>query len=144
MAQCYLLAAAVGSSVDQQSNNMSLFSLVEQINVPPGFPPPPDTKIPLEVHAYFRFQPHELGQNIELRFVLRASTGLETSGETITHRIASPRIRMRAMGLPVPPVLGHYDLAVDFRIGDAPEWTRDPLTWPVAILETPTTPRVTH
>lgn len=144
MAQCYLLAAAVGSSVDQQSNNISLFTMVEQINVPPGAPPPPEGKIPLEIHAYFRFSPAEMGQTIEVRFVLHASTGLETSGDVVSHRIASPRLRTRSLGLPVPPVFGHYDLAVDHRLAGTTEWTRDPLTWPLAFLEAVTAPRVTH
>jgi hypothetical protein len=144
MPQCYLLATTVGSSLDQQSNNISLFSLVEQINVPPGVPPPPGGKIPLEVHAYFRLLPGELGQVLELRFILEAKTGLETIGEVISHRVTSPRFRTRTLGLAVPPVLGHYELRVDYRVASQGEWQRDPLAWPIAFLEADTKPTVTH
>jgi hypothetical protein len=144
MPQCYLLALTVGSSLDQQSNNISLFSMVEQINVPPGAPPPPGGKIPLEVHAYFRLLPGELGKNLEFKFVLEAKTGLETSGDVVTHRVTAPRFRTRTLGLPVPPVLGHYELRVDSRISGQSEWYRDPLSWPIAFVEVDTKPQVTH
>jgi hypothetical protein len=144
MPQCYLLALTVGSSLDQQSNNISLFSMVEQINVPPGAPPPPGGKIPLEVHAYFRLLPGELGQNLEFRFVLEAKTGLETFGDVVTHRVTAPRFRTRTLGLAVPPVLGHYELRVDFRLSGQSEWHRDPLSWPIAFVEVSSKPQVTH
>jgi len=144
MPQCYLLATTVGSSLDQQSNNISLFNLVEQINVPPGAPPPPGGKIPLEIHAYFRLLPGEMGQVLELRFVLEAKTGLETTGDVISHRVTSPRFRTRTLGLMVPPVLGHYELRVDYRVAGQGEWQRDALSWPIAFLEVETKPQLTH
>lgn len=143
MPKCYLLATSIGSSLDQQSNNITLFSMIEQVNVPPGAVPPPGGKIPLEVHAYFRLGAGEVGQSIEMRFALRAKSGLETFTETVTHRVTTLRFRTRTLGLPVPPVLGHYDLCVDFRVGEGP-WERDELTWPIAFLEAPTKPPVTH
>ena len=51
MPTCYLLSACVGSSIDQETNNITLFNLVEQINVPPNSPPPPNGVIPLEAHG---------------------------------------------------------------------------------------------
>jgi hypothetical protein len=145
MPQCYLLALTVGSSLDQQSNNISLFNMVEQINVPEGAPPPPPGgKIPLEVHAYFRLLPGELGQMLEFRFVLEAKTGLETFGEVIAHRITAPRFRTRTLGLIVPPVHGHYDLRVDSRLVGQSEWHRDPLAWPIAFVEQSNKPPMTH
>ena len=58
MPRCYLLTLCSGSALDQQSNNVTLFNLVEQLNVPPGVPPPPGGVIPLEIHAYFTVAPH--------------------------------------------------------------------------------------
>lgn len=144
MPQCYMLGIAAGSSLDQQSNNVSLFNLVEQVNVPQGAPPPPNNLLPLEVHAYFRLYPEELGKTIEMRFALVAQSGLETLSEVVHHSCVTPRFRTRTLGLPFPPVGGHYELRVDFRISGNSQWTRDPLSWPISFLEAEPKPRVTH
>src|SRR5688572_27076830 len=97
---CYFLSVCAGSSVDQRSNNVTLFNLVEQIHVPPGAPPPPKGIIPLEVHAYFDIFPEELGLTFELRFVMIAPSGLETPSDVLKHKPATPRYRTRTLGLP--------------------------------------------
>src|SRR5690606_21277243 len=132
MPQCYLLGISAGSSLDQQSNNVSLFNLVEQVNVPPGAPPPPNNLLPLELHAYFRLSPEEIGKTIEMRFALVATSGLETLSEIVRHSCVTPRYRTRTLGLPFPPVVGHYELRVDFRSAPQAPWTRDPLAWPIS------------
>lgn len=144
MPSCYFLAACGGSSVDQQSNNVTLFNLVEQINVPPGTPPPPHGAVPLEVHAYFRLDPGELGRDFEVRFVMVASSGLETPSDGFVHRAVTPRFRTRTVGLPFPPVAGDYELRVDWRYAGTESWTRESIVWPIGIVETAATPRVTH
>lgn len=144
MPQCYLLGISAGSSLDQQSNNVSLFNLVEQVNVPPGAPPPPNNLLPLELHAYFRLSPEEIGKTIEMRFALVATSGLETLSEIVRHSCVTPRYRTRTLGLPFPPVVGHYELRVDFRSAPQAPWTRDPLAWPISFVELENKPRVTH
>lgn len=144
MPHCYLLAVASASSLDQQSNNVSLFNLVEQVNVPPGAPPPPGGLIPLEVHAYFQLAPVEVGQPFDVRFAMTASTGLETFSEVFTHRSATPRYRTRIIGLPFPPVPDQYQLHLDWRSGASDSWTRAPAAWPMLITELVQRPTVTH
>lgn len=144
MPRCYLLTVCSGSSVDQQSNNATLFNLVEQLNVPPGAPPPPRGLVPLEVHAYFQLAPEEIHRPFDVRFVMVASTGLETVGEAFPHKSPSPRFRTRTVGLPFPPVAGSYQLRVDFRLHGEEGWRRDPILWPIAIVEIESTPMVTH
>jgi hypothetical protein len=144
MPQCYLLGISAGSSLDQQSNNVSLFNLVEQVNVPPGAPPPPNNLLPLELHAYFRLSPEELGKTLEMRFALLAPSGLETLSEVVRHTCATPRYRTRTLGLPFPPVVGHYELRVDFRLSPQAPWQRDALAWPISFVEIESKPRVTH
>ena len=144
MPSCYFLAVCAGSSLDQQTNNASLFHLVEQVNVAPGHLPEPGRRLPLEVHCYFRLQPDEHGQEIEMRFALLAPTGLETYTDPTSHRAASARLRTRHVGLSFPPDLGYYELRVDFRVAGGP-WQRGPSSWPLAILEArPPRPQVTH
>jgi hypothetical protein len=144
MPQCYLLALSAGSSLDQTSNNITLFNLVEQVNVPRGTPPPPGSRVPLEVHAYLRLGPTEIGRDFQMRLVLVSSSGLETYTDPVSHRGATGRLRTRSLGVPLPPVLGHYELKVDFRIGESEAWTRDAMSWPISFLEVENKPRVTH
>ena len=144
MPHCYLIALAAGSSLDQQSNNVTLFNLVEQVNIPPGVSPAVGTKIPLEIHAYVRLDPKEIGQQFEMRFALVSTTGLETFTDPAKHRSASSRIRTRSLGVPFPPALGHYNLRVDFRLREDDDWSLDPVSWSIAFLPIETKPRVTH
>ena len=144
MPQCYLIALAAGSSLDQQSNNVTLFNLVEQVNLPPGPSPSPSGPIPLEIHAYLHIAPHERGDEFEMRFVLLSETGLETFTDPAKHKGATARLRTRALGVPFPPALGNYEVRVDFRSNDQEPWSRDPASWPIAFLQGETAPRVTH
>ncbi len=144
MPRCYLLTVCSGSAVDQHSNNVTLFNLVEQINVPPGAPPPPRGLVPVEIHAYFHVGQTELGRDFDVRFVMVASTGLETPTDAFTHRVVTPRYRTRTLGLPFPPVAGHYDLRVDCRAAGEEGWRREPLAWPVAIVEESANPPAVH
>jgi hypothetical protein len=151
-----------GSAIDRQSNNVSLFNLVEQINVPPGSPPPPRGLIPVEIHAYFQLSQSHVQREFELRFALRAESGLETLSEVFRHRVTAPRFRVRTLGLPYPPVLGQYTLQVDLRLLGAGErlsgerlfaerlpdeggsWERQAAAWPLALYEVERRPKVTH
>jgi len=145
LAQCYLLCISSGSAIDRHSNNVSLFTLVEQINVPAGTPPPPRGLIPVEIHTYLLLAGGELNRDFELRYALCAETGLETLSDVFRHRATTSRFRIRTLGLPYPPVAGQYQLQVDFRIaGDEARWQRQAAAWPIALHELERRPRVTH
>ncbi len=144
MPKCYLLAVASGSSLDRYSNNVTLFNLVEQLNFPKDRLPPPGSVLPLEVHAYFELEPHEVNQSFDVRFSLVAPTGLETVTDPFAHKSTTSRFRTRTIGLPVPPVAGTYDLRVDTRRGATDGWRRDTLIWPLIVAETEPRPAVTH
>lgn len=144
MPRCYLLAVTSGSSLDQHSNNITLFNLVEQINVPPGTPPPPGGLVPLEIHAYWEMAAKELNERFEVRFALVGDSGLETYSEIFNHRSVTVRFRTRTMGMPYPPVMGGYKLRVDWRMEGTGEWKREPSAWPISITEVSPKPVVTH
>lgn len=143
MPRCYLLTLCSGSSLDQHSNNVTLFNLVEQLNVPPGAPPPPDGMVPLEIHAYWQLAPQEIGEPFEVRYALVASTGLETVSDVLHHKSVTPRYRTRTLGMPFPPVTGQYEVRVDWRSGGA-DWKREVVAWPLTIVEYNPQPVVTH
>ncbi len=144
--RCYLLTICSGSSLDQHSNNVTLFNLVEQINLRPNAEMPPGTLVPVEIHAYFQCEARELGVEFEVRFALVSlETGLESMSDVFVHRSATPRYRTRTGGLPLPPVAGAYELRIDWRRRGTSNFTRDPVTWPVHIAEqAEETQRVTH
>lgn len=144
MPRAYLLAITVGSSLDQGTNNVTLFQLVEQVNIPPGTTPPLGTQIPLEVHCYFFVDGGDLGKQVETRFALVGPLGLETFSEAVPQRVVTARYRTRTLGLAIPPALGHYELRVDFRVEGAADWTRDPLAYPISFVEAPSKPPLTH
>jgi hypothetical protein len=140
---CYLLAVCSGSSLDQQSNNVTLFNLVEQLNLRPGVEPPRGL-IPLEIHAYFELDLKEVGFEFEIRFCMVAETGLETVSDPVRHKPTAARYRTRTIGLPLPPVVGQYHLRIDWRPTGSEDWHREPVAWPLLIAEAPVRPRVTH
>jgi len=144
MPRCYLLTLASSSSLDQQSNNVSLFNVVEQLNLPRGVEPPPGALLPIEIHAYFLLDPAELNQRFEMRFVLVASSGLESSSDAFPHKSATMRYRTRTMGAPVPPIPDNYQLRVDTRPVGSEEWARDPMSWPLVVALAEPRPAITH
>jgi hypothetical protein len=142
--KCYLLAVCSGSSLDQHSNNISLFNLVEQLNFPPHAHPPAGTRLPLEIHAYFELRPEELEQRFDVRFALVESNGLETLTDPFQHKSTTPRYRTRTLGLPAPPGPGSYQLRIDFRASGTEAWLRDASSWPLLVVRSEERPRVTH
>jgi hypothetical protein len=144
MPRCYMLTLASSSSLDQQSNNVSLFNVVEQLNLPRGVEPPPGALLPVEIHAYFQLDPGEINQRFELRFSLVAASGLETITDAYAHKSSTPRYRTRTMGLPVPPIADNYQLRIETRPVGTEHWSRDPMAWPLIVALAEARPAVTH
>lgn len=144
MPHCYFLTVCSGSSVDQHTNNPSLFNLVEHISIPPDAQRPPSGTIPLEVHAYWKIEPAELNVDFHVRFVMVASTGLETPSMAFKHRSSTPRFRTRTIGLPFPPIADEYRLCIDWSFDGEDNWHRQGQAWPINIRVVERKPVVTH
>jgi hypothetical protein len=144
MPKCYFLTLCGGSSLDQHSNNVTLFNIVEQVNLQPNQDPPPGAYLPLEVHAYFLLGPGELSQPFDVRFALVAPTGLELLTDATSHKSTTPRYRTRSLGLPAPAVPGSYQLCVDIRQPGTDTFTRDSSTWPLVVARLEPRPAVVH
>ena len=130
--------------MDQHSNNVTLFNVVEQVNLQPNVDPPPGAFLPLEVHAYFTIRPGEISQPFEVRFALVAPSGLELLTDTTQHKSSTPRYRTRSLGLPAPIVAGEYQLCVDIRQPGSDSFTREALHWPLAVARLEPRPAVIH
>ena len=144
MPKCYFITLCGGSSLDQHSNNVTLFNVVEQVNLQANAEPPPGAYLPLEVHAYFLLGPGELSQPFELRFALVAPTGLELLTDATQHRSSTPRYRTRSLGLPAPAVPGNYQLCIDIKQPGTDSFTRDALNWPLVVARLEPRPSVVH
>ena len=144
MPKCYFLTLCGGSSLDQHSNNVTLFNIVEQVNLQPNVEPPPGAFLPLEVHAYFTLGPGELSQPFEVRFALVASSGLELLTDATSHRSSTPRYRTRLLGVPAPAVPGNYQLCVDIKQPGSDGFTRDAQQWPLVVARLEPRPTVVH
>ena len=119
---------------------MTLFNLVEQINVPEGQPLPAGQVVPIELHGYWRFAPDEAREEFETRFVLVSlETGLEAPSEVARHKAHTSQLRTRTMGMPLPPVAGTYELRTDWRLVGNEGWNRDNSVWPLRVIERPQT-----
>jgi hypothetical protein len=144
MPKCYFLTLCGGSSLDQHSNNVTLFNVVEQVNLQPNVDPPPGAFLPLEVHAYFMLGPGELSQPFEVRFALVAQSGLEMLTDATSHKSGTPRYRTRSLGLPAPAVPGSYQLCVDIKQPGMDGFTREALAWPLTVARIEPRPTVVH
>jgi hypothetical protein len=144
MPKCYFLTLCGGSSLDQHSNNVTLFNVVEQVNLQPNVDPPPGAYLPLEVHAYFLLGPGELSQPFDVRFALVAPTGLELLTDATSHKSSTPRYRTRSLGLPAPAVPGNYQLCVDIRQPGSDGFTRDATHWPLVVARLEPRPAIVH
>jgi hypothetical protein len=144
MPKCYFLTLCGGSSLDQHSNNVTLFNVVEQVNLQPNAEPPPGAFLPLEVHAYFILGPGEVSQPFELRFALVAPSGLELLTDFTQHRSSTPRYRTRSLGVPAPAVPGDYQLCVDIRQPGTEGFSREALHWPLVVARMEPRPSVVH
>ncbi len=144
MPSCYLIALCSGASLDQHSNNISLFNLVEQINLPVETSTAAHRSIPLEVHSYLRLAPDELNQVFEFRYVLVSEDGLDAYSEPVTHQIKTARYRMRSVGLPMPVSTGEFTLQLEYRAKGQEDFLRDSLSWPVHFRRDEKPPSITH
>jgi hypothetical protein len=135
MIRCYLLALCRASSLDAETSNFSLFSLVEAIQMVPFVP---RAIVPIEVHAYFEAENEDVGTECEMRGVWISETGVETVGEAINALpITSPRPRTRAMSLRLPPSIGSYKFGIEWRQRGAAAWVREAACWPLTIHDAP-------
>src|SRR5690606_3927806 len=130
-------------SADQHTNNASLFTVLEQITVPPDAPPPPPGAIPVGVHVH-RQSLAATEAALRARLVMLADSRRETSSPVQKHNQLRGRLRTRTLGLPFPPVMGRYTLCVDWRREPHHEWQREDAQWPIHLQQSERRPRVTH
>jgi hypothetical protein len=129
MPRCYLLAIAQGSALDRYTNNWTLFSLIEQVQVSQM---PADVN--LETHVYWEFAPDEYNQGFDMRLVLVRANGERAGSQSLELSSGTRRHRMRLSGLRLD-ALGECLLTVEWRERGEQEWNRSDVAWPLTVEE---------
>jgi hypothetical protein len=135
---CYSLSLCQASSTDQETNNISVFGLIEAVAAPLS-----DLRgvLPWEGHAYFE-QPERLHRHIDVRLLwIRDATKEEAPAQQFDGvEVDSRRVRVRFRGVQGPPWNGYLHIAVEWRdAGSEEHWHREPHRWPVEIVDAPAT-----
>ncbi|MFO0681126.1 MAG: hypothetical protein U0234_03700 [Sandaracinus sp.] len=129
MPRCYLLCLAQSSSIDLDTNEVSLFQLTEEVDLQADDLAATDR---FEIHSCWEFAPTEIGQAYDVRFlVTRTIAGAERFASR-THTISAPvpRLRMRTRGFVVPGA-GRCGLRVEWSVAGQGQWNDAGLEWPL-------------
>lgn len=132
MPTAYLVAVAEGSSLDRDTGNLTLFKLLEQLQVVPEarFP----AVVPYEVHSCWEFADAERGQTYEARMVTDGA--FRMASEPISFRAEKSRMRLRMSGLGLPS-LGQVRVTVEIRPGGGSTWLSSGISWPLLVEQAP-------
>ena len=112
------------SSVDSESNNISLFEVLEQLTLSAPPPGPGVVVFPHEVVSMWTRENLAEGGVAETRLVIVAPDNTRTEGPPINIDLTAfhrTRLRGRTPGLPVGAP-GLYWIATEMRQGDGPAW----------------------
>lgn len=123
---CFLMVVAYDSSIDVATNNLSMFSAVEEIAL---------TALPMTVPFHFvtafEAAPNEIGERFELRFVI-ADGARRMEGRVQEFTMQKPRMRIRGIGFDITAA-GSFDVRVEWRRANTNEWQSSPTGWPLKI-----------
>lgn len=112
------------SSVDSESNNISLFDLLEQLTISEPQQGPGIAVFPHEVVSLWTRDNLGEGGVAETRFVIVAPDATRTEGPALSIDLTAfhrSRMRSRAPGLPIQGA-GLYWIATELRQGENPQW----------------------
>jgi hypothetical protein len=111
MPRLVLFAACEKAIIDQNTNVLSLMSLLQDINVqlPPGITPPPNTAIPMSwtIVSVWQQAPADQGKTFEQRCTLVTQSGatlMETPVAGFETKTEFHRVINQVMGLHINPV----------------------------------------
>ncbi len=132
MLRCYLLALCSGSSLDKNTNNASLFNIVEHLHVPPMLL---GQVIGVELHCYY-FVSDDVAKHskFEMRLIRTGTDGKDDVGGLLPFSIGEgKRARVSTQALRLPVAFDTYTLRIEWRMQGTEAWTEDPLRWPLIV-----------
>jgi hypothetical protein len=132
MAECYLFAVCESSTLDKETNNWSLFNLINGIELKAAAPPQgSEIILPLELHTHWRFTDAEIGETFYWRIVSSIADQINAS-KPYDFQIKTTHHRHRVKGLPIL-LEGSTAIFAEWRIGESQQWVSNPLKWPLRI-----------
>ena len=133
MPACFLIAAAHSSALDSETNNWSLFSLIEQLQVTVSsqLPTLEGVVLPYEIHVFWELRPEEIDREFQFRLVSRQENE-EKKSDAFTITSDKTRYRLRLVGLPIR-FRGRSELLVEWRAGETDDWQRCSAYWPLEV-----------
>ena len=135
MIDCYFIGVCEGSALDRDTNNLSLFGLIEELQVPTEAL---GAVVPLQCHFYLATSKDAIGQPIEARVLWKRQDGSESHGANVFSLVPDAlRVRNRATALQLPTAFGDYRLFLEWREPGAAEWARSTCGWPFQVIEQP-------
>lgn len=132
MPHCYMLSVCRSSSVDRDSNRISLFLMVEELRF--SADKRPDI-LGLEVHCHWLASEDEIGKEFELRVQRIAEDGTEEPGPSVIMVPRSVITRNKFFALKTPEKFGLYKLYTEWRLPSDEGWTRGDVYWPIVVNE---------
>lgn len=137
MPDCYLLAICESSSLSKDTNNYSLFNLIENIHLETdkALPQNGEIPIPMQTHAYWFFSDDELNKDYEFRFVFETREDTRIWEKTFQLKSKTPKFRVRIRGM-ILPGTGNGLLRVEWRAIDEKNWHRCSIFWPFELTLT--------
>lgn len=134
MIRCYLIAMCRWSSIDEETRTLSLFNIVEDMQVAPFAP---RAIVQVELHTHFICDPGDVGTELEVRHVWTSENGEETVGQRPnTFTMSGKKVRVRGLSISLPNSVGQHTLSVEWRrVGSDEMWHRSEVSWPVGIQE---------
>lgn len=123
--RCYMLCITSGSSLDKNTNNYSLFNVVEQCQLK-SFP----AQAPFETHIWFEVESVERGERFELELLIKQGDEVLRRSNTWDIFPDSERYRVRINGLDIPQA-GRCKVTARFRPKGEGDWQNVGLEWPL-------------
>lgn len=131
MIDCYFLGVCRGSALDRDTNNFTLFQLLEEVQVPE---PLLGQTLPFEMHFYLAVTGESINAPSEFQIVWKEQDGREQPGANVFRlELSHDRVRNRTFALQLPIKAGAYRIYLEWRTPNTKPWTRSVASWPLTI-----------
>lgn len=132
MIDCYFLGVCRGSALDRDTNNFTLFQLIEEVQVPEAAI---GTALPFELHFYIAVTGDSLNGRADFQILWKDQNGGEDvrGANVFPIDLSHPRVRTRTGAVQLPPRPGHFRIYLEWRMAGAESWTRSFASWPFVL-----------
>lgn len=127
-----MLTVCRTSSIDKDTNRMSLFLMVEELRFTAETRP---EALGFEVHTHWLCSDDAIGHEFEFRVVREAPDGSEEPGPSVVMVPRSPITRNKFFALKTPEKFGLYKLRTEWRRREDESWTKGVTYWPIVVNE---------